>query len=101
PRDALVSRDGKTLSELPPSARVGTGSRRRAAQLRALRADIETADIRGNVDTRIRKVDDGEYDAVVLAKAGLERLGLAERATQVFEPDALIPAVGQGALVLQ
>ncbi|MCH7580137.1 MAG: hydroxymethylbilane synthase, partial [Chloroflexi bacterium] len=84
PRDTLVSRDGKTLAELPAGARIGTGSRRRAVQLLALRSDIEPVDIRGNVDTRIRKVDEGEYHAAVLAQAGLERLGLAERASQVF-----------------
>ena len=101
PRDALVSRDGKTLAELPAGARIGTGSRRRAVQLLALRPDIEPVDIRGNVDTRIRKVDEGEYDAAVLAQAGLERLGVAERASQVFDAEELLPAVGQGALVVE
>ena len=100
-RDALVTRDGRTLAELPSGARIGTGSSRRAVQLRQLRPDVETADIRGNVDTRIRKVDEGRYDATVLAVAGLERLGLRERAAEVFAVDAMIPAVGQGALVLQ
>ncbi|MCH7488760.1 MAG: hydroxymethylbilane synthase [Chloroflexi bacterium] len=101
PRDALVTRDGRTLAELPSGARIGTGSSRRAVQLRQLRPDVETADIRGNVDTRIRKVDEGQYDATVLAVAGLERLGLRERAAEVFSVDAMIPAAGQGALVLQ
>lgn len=101
PRDALVTKDGKTLTELPSGARIGTASRRRAVQLRALRPDIETAEIRGNVDTRIRKVDEGDYDAAVLAQAGLERIGMAGRISQVFEVDELIPAVGQGALVLE
>ncbi len=100
-RDALVTPDGRTLAELPPGARIGTGSSRRAVQLRQLRPDIEIADIRGNVDTRIRKVDEGQYDATVLAVAGLERLGLRERAAEVFAADAMIPAAGQGALVLQ
>ncbi len=101
PRDTLVSRDGKTLAELPAGARIGMGSRRRAVQLLALRDDIEPLDIRGNVDTRIRKVDEGEYAAAVLAQAGLERLGLAERASQVFDAGELLPAVGQGALVIE
>ena len=101
PRDALVSRHGKTLAELPAGARIGTGSRRRVVQLRALRSDIEPVDIRGNVDTRIRKVDEGEYEAVVLAQAGLERLGLAERASQVFNAEELLPSAGQGAIVVE
>ena len=101
PRDTLVSRDGKTLAELPAGARIGTGSRRRVVQLLALRSDIEPVDIRGNVDTRIRKVDEGEYHAAVLAQAGLERLGLAERASQVFDAEELLPSVGQGALVIE
>ena len=100
-RDALVTRGGRTLAELPSGARIGTGSSRRAVQLRQLRPDIETVDIRGNVDTRIRKVDEGQYDATVLAVAGLERLGVRERAAEVFSVDAMIPAAGQGALVLQ
>jgi hydroxymethylbilane synthase len=101
PRDALVSRNGAPLAALPAGARVGTGSARRAVQLRALRPDIEAVDIRGNVETRIRKVDDGQVDAVVLAVAGLERLGLLERASEVFEPEAMLPAAGQGALALE
>ncbi|MEX1253997.1 MAG: hydroxymethylbilane synthase [Dehalococcoidia bacterium] len=101
PRDALVTRGGATLAELPASARIGTGSARRAVQLRLLRPDVEPVDIRGNVDTRVRKVDEGEFDAAVLAVAGLERLGLLDRASQVFEPAAMLPAVGQGALALE
>ena len=100
-RDALVTRGGRTLAELQSGARIGTGSSRRAVQLRQLLPDIETVDIRGNVDTRIRKVDEGQYDATVLAVAGLERLGVRERAAEVFSVDAMIPAAGQGALVLQ
>ena len=101
PRDALVSRSGAPLAGLPAGARVGTGSARRAAQLRATRPDVEPVEIRGNVDTRIRKVDDGEFDAAVLAVAGLERLGLLERASEVLEPDVMLPAVGQGALAVE
>jgi hydroxymethylbilane synthase len=101
PRDALVTRAGASLEALPPGARIGTGSARRAVQLRALQPDIETADIRGNVDTRLRKVDEGQYDGVVLALAALERLGVRERATQVFGLDVMVPAVGQGALVVE
>jgi len=101
PRDALVTRDGRALAELPPGARIGTGSGRRAVQLKALRPDIETEEIRGNVDTRIRKVDSGEYDGVVLAIAGLERLGLSARASHVCSVDEMVPAVGQAALAVE
>jgi len=98
PRDALVSRDGRALSDLPRGARVGTSSLRRSAQLRASRADLATAEIRGNVDTRLRKLDAGEYDAIVLAKAGLDRLSLSSRITEILPPEVMLPAVGQGAL---
>jgi hydroxymethylbilane synthase len=101
PRDALVTKDGARLADLPSSARIGTGSERRAVQLRALRGDIEPVDIRGNVETRIRKVDEGAYAAAVLAVAGLERLGLLDRAAQVFEAGEMLPAVGQGALAVE
>ncbi len=101
PRDALVSRDGRLLSDLPPRAVVGTGSPRRAAQLLALRPDLRVADIRGNVDTRIRKVQDGDYDAVVLAAAGLARLGCLDRAAEILPPEVMLPAAGQGALAVQ
>ncbi len=101
PRDGLVSRQGAKLAELPAGARVGTGSARRAVQLRALRADVEPLDIRGNVDTRVRKVDEGQFEATVLAVAGLERLGLLERAAEIFAPDVMLPAVGQGALAIE
>jgi hydroxymethylbilane synthase len=100
PRDALVSRRG-VLAELPAGAIVGTGSPRRAAQLVALRGDLRVADIRGNVDTRIRKVEGGEYDAVVLAAAGLARLGWMKRAAQLFDFEQMLPAPGQGALAVQ
>ena len=86
PRDALVTNDGRKLADLPPGARIGTGSARRAVQLKALRPDVEPVEIRGNVDTRIRKVDEGQYDAIVVAMAGLERLGLAAaRVAGVFD----------------
>ncbi len=101
PRDALVSRDGATLAALAHGARVGTGSQRRAVQLRALRPDLVPVDIRGNVDTRVRKVDQGDVDAAVLAAAGLERLGLLDRAAEVLAPDVMLPAVGQGALAVE
>ena len=97
-REVLV---GATLSELPRNARVGTGSPRRAAQLRALRADLQPVSIRGNVPTRIAKARGGEVDAVVLARAGLVRLGLASEAAEVFSTDAFPPAPGQGALAIE
>jgi len=100
-RDVLVARDGLTLAELPAGARVGTGSPRRAAQLRALGLGHEVVDIRGNVDTRLRKVADGELDAVVLARAGLLRLERAAEATEVFDPLLMLPAPGQGALAVE
>lgn len=101
PRDALVARDGLTLGELPPGARIGTGSPRRAAQLRALGLGHEIVPIRGNVDTRIKYVVSGELDAVVLAKAGLARLGRADEATEVLDPLQMLPAPGQGALAVE
>jgi len=100
-RDVLVSRHNALLAELPAAAIVGTGSPRRAAQLAALRGDLRVADIRGNVDTRIRKVESGEYDAVVLAAAGLARLGWTNRAAQIFDFEQMLPAPGQGALAVQ
>lgn len=100
-RDALVSRDRLRLEQLPPGARIGTGSRRRRAELLALRADVEPVEVRGNVDTRIRRVGEGAMDAVVLAAAGLERLGRLHEATQFFSIDELLPAVGQGALAVE
>lgn len=100
-RDALVSRDGAPLSALPPGAKLGTGSARRAAQALALRPDLRALDIRGNVDTRLRRLDEGAYDAIIVAMAGLARLGLERRACEVFEPEVLTPAVGQGALAVE
>lgn len=100
-RDALVSRDGLGLEQLPPCARVGTGSLRRRAQLRALRPDLELVDLRGNVDTRLRRVAEGACDAVVLALAGLARLGRAAEATAILPLDVMLPAVGQGAICIE
>jgi hydroxymethylbilane synthase len=101
PRDVLVAMDGAKLADLPTGARVGTGSPRRAAQLLALRADLRCVPIRGNADTRMGKVGAGELDAVVLAQAGLARLGRLDAVTQVFEPDEMLPAPGQGALAVE
>jgi hydroxymethylbilane synthase len=100
-RDCLVSREGRTLAQLAPGAHVGTSSLRRQAQLRRARPDIVPADVRGNVETRIRKLDQGEFDAIVLARAGLERLGLAERISETFDPAVMLPAAGQGALAVE
>jgi hydroxymethylbilane synthase len=100
-RDVLVSRGGLALADLPEGAVVGTGSPRRAAQLLAARPDLCIADIRGNVDTRIRKVEERQYDAAVLAAAGLARLGWLDRASEVLSTEVMLPAVGQGALALQ
>ncbi len=101
PRDALVARDGLCLADLPPGSRVGTGSPRRAALLRALDPSLEVVGIRGNVDTRLRLVADGRLDAVVVAHAGLIRLGRADEATEVLDPARMMPAPGQGALALE
>ena len=101
PRDAVVARDGLTLGELPAGARVGTGSPRRAAQLHALGLGFVVEGIRGNVDTRIRKVTAGELDAVVLARAGIARLGRLDEVTEVLDPLQMLPAPGQGALAVE
>lgn len=101
PRDVVVARDGLSLGELPVGSRVGTGSPRRAAQLQALGLGLEVVDIRGNVDTRLGKVAGGVYDAVVLARAGLIRLGRADEATEVLDPLQMLPAPGQGALAIE
>lgn len=100
-RDVLVSRDGSPLRELPTGARVGTGSPRRACQLRAARTDLDVREIRGNVDTRLRKLAAGEYDALVLAAAGLIRLGRADEATEWLDPTVMLPAVAQGAIAVE
>jgi hydroxymethylbilane synthase len=101
PRDALVARDGMTLGELPRGSRVGTGSPRRAAQLHALGLGLEIVGVRGNVDTRLRKVAAGELDAVVLARAGLARLGRVDEITETLDPIQMLPAPGQGALAVE
>lgn len=101
PRDVLVSRGDKRLCDLAGGARVGTSSMRRALALREARPDLAIEALRGNVDTRIRKVDEGALDAVVLALAGLRRLGRADRASEVLEPNVSLPAVGQGALGIE
>ncbi|MGE0569974.1 MAG: hydroxymethylbilane synthase [Dehalococcoidia bacterium] len=100
-RDALISRTGVTLKQLPAGAVVGTGSPRRAEQVREMRPDVEVRSIRGNVDTRIRKVDEGDYDAAVLALAGLRRLGAERRANEIFGIWAMVPAPAQGALAVE
>jgi hydroxymethylbilane synthase len=99
--DVLVTADGATLAQLSPAARVGTGSLRRQAQLRHVRPDLQLIDVRGNVDTRLRKLDEGQLDALVLAEAGLVRLGLGDRVAQALGPPAMLPAVGQGALAIE
>ncbi len=101
PRDALVSRGGEGLSELPGGATVGTGSARRSAQVRAVRPDLRVHPLRGNVGTRVAKVQDGELDAAVLAVAGLERAGLADAIADVLEPPSFLPAPAQGALAVE
>ena len=101
PRDAWVSPRHADLASLPAGAVVGTSSLRRLSQLRAQRPDLRIEPLRGNLDTRLRKLDEGQYDAIVLAAAGLKRLGLAERIRSVFEPDVMIPAAGQGALGIE
>lgn len=101
PRDAWVSPRHANLAALPEGGVVGTSSLRRLSQLRARRPDLKIEPLRGNLDTRLRKLDEGQYDAIVLAAAGLKRLGLAERIRSVFEVDAMIPAAGQGALGIE
>ncbi len=101
PRDALISRLGKGIWDLPNGARIGTSSRRRAAQLLSARPDFEILDLRGNVDTRLKKSEQKPYDAIVLAMAGLIRLGKRDLVTQILEPEMMLPAAGQGALALE
>ena len=101
PYDALVSRNGQLLADLPAGSRIGTSSLRRKSQLLALRPDLEVADLRGNVDTRLRKLDEGQYDAIILACAGLQRLGLGERITETLQPPDWLPASTQGIIGLQ
>jgi hydroxymethylbilane synthase len=101
PRDVLAARGGAKLADLPPGAKIGTGSPRRAAQLRALRPDLQPVPVRGNAGTRLGRISSGEVDAVLLAYAGLARLGRLAAVTQVFEPDEMLPAPGQGALAVE
>jgi hydroxymethylbilane synthase len=101
PRDALIARGGAKLADLPSGAKIGTGSMRRAAQLMLLRQDLQPVPIRGNAGTRIGKIDSGEVDAVVLAYAGLARIGRLDLVSQVFEAEEMIPAPGQGALAAE
>src|SRR6516225_7645392 len=98
PRDALV---GKKLADLQPGARVGTSSLRRSAQLRKVRPDLAIESIRGNLDTRLRKLDEGQYDAILLAAAGLKRLGWGDRIAEILPAEQMCPAVGQGALAIE
>jgi len=106
PRDALVVRDdlrgrSGSILNLPEKAVVGTSSQRRVAQLKALRGDVIVKDVRGNVDTRLRKLDEGQYDALILASAGLRRLELEDRINAVISPEEMVPAVGQGAIAIE
>lgn len=100
-RDVLVSRDNQTLDEIPPGAHVGTSSPRRAAQIMAYRPDLQVINLRGNLDTRLRKATTAQYDAVVVAAAGVIRLGLQERITQYLPMSICVPAIGQGALAIE
>ena len=101
PRDVLVSRDGHTLESLPAGARIGTGSPRRTALLRALRRDLDVVAVRGNVDTRLGLVQRGELDAIIVARAGLARLGRLDAVTETLDVDRILPAPGQGALAIE
>jgi hydroxymethylbilane synthase len=100
-RDCLISAKSETLAALRQHARLGTSSLRRQAQIRRIRPDLDVRDLRGNIDTRLRKVESGEYDAIVLAKAGLDRLGWSNRISEVLSQDVCMPAVGQGAIGVQ
>ncbi len=101
PRDALLSRNGVTFKELPKGANVGTSSLRRQAQLMNIRPDFVIHQLRGNVDTRLRKLKEGQFDAIILAAAGVKRLGLAENVTEYIDPEISLPAIGQGALGIE
>jgi hydroxymethylbilane synthase len=101
PRDALITRDGRQLAELGPGTRIGTGAARRIAQLRALGHGLECVPVRGNIDTRLRKLAEGEYDALVLATAGLRRIGRADEITEVLDPMLMLSAPAQGALAIE
>uniref|UniRef100_UPI00405755EE hydroxymethylbilane synthase n=1 Tax=Candidatus Electronema sp. TaxID=2698783 RepID=UPI00405755EE len=101
PFDAFISVKCKSLAELPQGAVIGTSSLRRKSQLAALRPDLEIKDLRGNLDTRLKKLDEGVYDAIILAGAGLNRLGMQNRITALFSPEQMLPAIGQGALGIE
>ncbi|HLH09328.1 MAG TPA: hydroxymethylbilane synthase [Terriglobales bacterium] len=101
PRDAFLSRNFESITHLPEGARVGTSSLRRQAQLKAIRPDLQVFPLRGNVDTRLRKLEEGEYDAIILASAGLNRLGLTKRIRQILPAEVMCPAAGQGALGIE
>ncbi|MHB8527169.1 MAG: hydroxymethylbilane synthase [Candidatus Acidiferrales bacterium] len=101
PRDCLISRRGETLDNLPRGARIGTSSLRRQSQLGYFRHDLQVIELRGNVDTRLRKLAAGEFDAIVVAKAGLDRLGFSDKITQVIPQEIILSAVGQGALAIE
>ena len=101
PRDALISNEFKSIDGLPEGARVGTSSLRRQCQLRARRPDLEVMDLRGNVNTRLAKLDNGDYDAILLAAAGVKRMGWEERITELLPPEQFLPAIGQGAIGIE
>ncbi|MBI5966462.1 MAG: hydroxymethylbilane synthase [Deltaproteobacteria bacterium] len=101
PRDVLISKDGRKWSDLPPKGKVGTGSLRRRAQLLHLRPDLEIVSLRGNLDTRIKKLSSLNLDAIVLASAGLHRLGWEDHISEFLEPEVMLPAIGQGALAIE
>jgi hydroxymethylbilane synthase len=100
-RDCVISANGNAIADLRKGARIGTSSLRRQAQIRHLRPDLDVRDLRGNVDTRLRKVESGEYEAILLSKAGLDRLGLSQRITEILAPEQFLPAVGQGAIAIE
>src|SRR3954463_3869315 len=101
PRDAFLSKHFASIDELPQKSRIGTSSLRRQAQLKAIRPDLVVYPLRGNVDTRLRKLEEGEYDAIILASAGLNRLGLTQRVRAVLSEEIMCPAAGQGALGIE
>lgn len=101
PRDVLIARDNRELFHLPDGARIGTSSLRRVSQLLFLRPDLRISPLRGNIDTRLRKLDSGNFDAIIVAAAGIHRMGWGERVTEFFPVDMIIPAIGQGALCIE
>lgn len=101
PRDVLIIGEGNAIADLPKGSIIGTSSLRRTAQIRAMRPDFEVRDLRGNLDTRLRKLDEGQFDAIVLAAAGLKRMGWHDRITVYMDPIEFIPAIGQGALAIE